>query len=59
MTIFLEPPLVDYAQADGPLCICGHYLPEHMTGTTWVCAGQVGDETCTCLGFRESRKDRR
>lgn len=51
---WIDFPRADYASIDGPLCRCGHYLPAHDD----ACVGQIGDDECTCLGFRETRKPR-
>lgn len=38
----------------GELCRCGHYEGEHGDTEPHPCDGRVGDEGCTCLGFRLS-----
>jgi hypothetical protein len=42
---------------EGELCRCGHYEGGHGDAPPHPCGGHVGDETCTCLGFRPSRRE--
>lgn len=52
------PPSPGPVASDGLLCRCGHYEGEHGDETPHPCAGHVGPDGCTCLGFRASRRER-
>jgi hypothetical protein len=52
----------DMGSSDGPLCVCGHYDGGHDETTNDLgfrsCHGTVGNDRCTCQGFRPARSER-